>query len=300
MKVNNIKQIAIMAFALSAITACSSDGNDTQNAEERVPILISASATDVQTSTRAGQNIQNDKFEEDQDIDVQITSQDNMTGYDLLTYYTSDDEGTMLPKKGVFPYYPVNGAKVDIRAIYPKGKMNTSSFTVENPQVTKPAYMASDLMFAKKTDVEKSTTAVQLTFEHKMSKILVNLTGEGGVNLSNSVVTLLGVKTSVEFNPTTGVVGNATGSATDIQMTADGAVPSACIIVPQVVPSGYLLEILLENNDVLHYKTVQDMIFESGKKYTFNVTVIESNISVSTTVSDWDKTPADVEERLKL
>ena len=65
-------------------------------------------------------------------------------------------------------------------------------------------------------------------------------------------------------------------------------------------PPGYLLEIVLANNDVLHYKTVQDIIFDTGKVYTFNVKVIESNISVSTTVSEWDTTPDDVEERLKL
>ena len=79
--------------------------------------------------------------------------------------------------------------------------------------------------------------------------------------------------------------------------------------MPQVVPSGYLLEIVLANNDILHYKTVQDMIFESGKVYTFNVDVIESDITVRTEVTPWDTdsdgdgttdTNDDVEERLKL
>jgi len=294
-----IKQFAAACVALAALTACSSDNNTQQQvSEERLPILLSASPQGAET--RAGQGIQNTQFEEGQEIDVQITSQDNMTGYDMLTYYTSDDQGNMVPKKGVFPYYPVNKAKVDIRAIYPKGKMNASSFTIEYPQVTKSAYQASDLMFAQVTDISPSSNAVPLTFTHKMSKVMVNLTGEGGVNLTNSVVTLLGVKRVVAFNALTGVVGAASGATCNIQMTSDGGVPSACIIVPQSVPRGYLMEILLQNNDVLYYRTVQDMVFESGKKYTFNVKVIESNISVKTSVSDWNTEPEDVEQPLQL
>ena len=83
-------------------------------------------------------------------------------------------------------------------------------------------------------------------------------------------------------------------------MTNDGSQGCAAIIVPQKKSSGYLLEIVLQNNDVLHYKTVQDIIFDTGKVYTFNVKVIESNISVSTTVADWDTTPVDVEQYLEL
>lgn len=300
MNIQNIRIMVCAAVAMAAFTACSSD-EATQQTEQRLPILLTANS-EAQT-TRAGQGLQNTQFKKGQDIDVQITSQDNMTGYDMLTYFTSDNAGTLQPKKGVFPYYPVNQAKVDIRAIYPAGYMNKSSFTVQNPsQAGDDAYMASDLMFAKVTDVEPQTDAVQLTFTHKMTKICVNLAKEGGVTLTGATVKLLGVKTQTSFNAQTGEVttAGATGSPSDIVMTNNGSDPCAAIIVPQVKASGYLLEIVLANNDVLHYKTVQDIIFDTGKVYTFNVTVIESNISVSTTVSEWDTTPEDVEERLKL
>ena len=135
-----------------------------------------------------------------------------------------------------------------------------------------------------------------------MTKICVNLTGEGGVTLTNSTVKLLGVKTEITFNPQTGAVDYndaLASSAGDILMTTNGAQGCAAIIVPQEKNSGFLLEIVLQNNDVLHYKTVQDIIFESGKVYTFNVTVIESNISVETAVTPWGTT-TDVEDELKL
>ena len=296
-------RIILSAFAaLALLSSCNSDGEKQAVAQEsdgRIPIVLSAGSSD---DTRAAQGLQNTQFKKGQTMDVQITSKDNMTGYDQLTYFASDNNGKLQPLKGVYPYYPTNGAAVDIRAIYPTGYMNRSDFSVAKPnQTSQDSYMASDLMFAKVTDVEPSTSAVLLTFEHKMTKICVNLTGEGGVTLTNSTVKIMGVKTETAFNPQTGEVNvdDASGIASDIKMTNDGSQGCAAIIVPQKKSSGYLLEIVLQNNDVLHYKTVQDIIFEPGKVYTFNVTVIESNISVSTTVTPWEATD-DVEQELKL
>ena len=297
-------RIFITAFAaLALLSGCNSDDKQQaslQNDDGRIPILLSAGVGD---DTRAGQGIQNTKFKKGQTMDIQITSKDNMTGYDMLTYFASDNAGTLQPSKGVYPYYPTNGANIDIRAIYPTGYMNSNNFSVTKlNQTGQESYMASDLMFAKLEDVEKTTSAVPLVFHHLMSKICVNLTGEGGVVLTNSTVKLLNVMTETTFNPQTGEVdyNNAVGSsAGNILMTNNGAQGCAAIIVPQKKNSGFLLEIVLQNNDVLHYKTVQDIIFESGKVYTFNVTVIESNISVETTITPWDTT-TDVEEDLML
>lgn len=297
-------RIIITAFAaLALLSSCNSEDKQQAQAQEtdgRVPILLSAGVGD---DTRAGQGIQNTKFKKGQTMDIQITSKDNMTGYDMLTYFASDNAGTLQPSKGVYPYYPTNGANIDIRAIYPTGYMNSNNFSVTKlNQTGQESYMASDLMFAKLEDVEKTTSAVPLVFHHLMSKICVNLTGEGGVVLTNSTVKLLNVMTETTFNAQTGEVdyNNAVGSsAGNILMTNNGAQGCAAIIVPQKKNSGFLLEIVLQNNDVLHYKTVQDIIFESGKVYTFNVTVIESNISVETTVAAWETT-TDVEDHLKL
>ena len=296
-------RIILSAFAaLTLLSGCNSDDKQqmsSQNDDGRIPIILSSGIGD---GTRASQGLQNTQFRKNQTLDVQITSQDNMTGYDQLTYFASDNAGTLQPLKGVFPFYPTNGSKVDIRAIYPSGYMNSNNFSVTKISQTDPdSYMASDLMFAKVEGISSQSTAVQLTFEHKMTKICVNLTGEGGVSLTNSTVKLLNVKTETSFNPQTGAVRveDATGASSNILMTTNGAQGCAAIIVPQSKPSGFLLEIGLQNNDVLHYRTVQNIVFEPGKVYTFNVKVIESDISVSTSVTPWTATE-DVEEHLEL
>ena len=297
-------RIILSAFAMLALlSSCSSDSiqNEQPSAKEsdgRIPIILSAGSDD----SRAAQGLQNTQFKKGETLDVQITSADNLTSYDQLTYFAADNAGKLQPQRGVYPYYPTNGANVDIRAIYPAGNMSATSFSVTTVnQSTSEAYMASDLMFAKVTDIAPSTSSVLLTFQHKMAKICVNLTGEGGVDLTNSTVKILGVKTETAFNPMTGevTVQGATGAASDIKMTSDGSQASAAIIVPQTKSSGYLLEIVLQNNDVLYYQTVQDIIFEPGKVYTFNVTVIESNITVGTTVEPWASSTY-IENRLKL
>lgn len=304
------KIILLAMTAVATFTACNSDGNDEPTAQDsRTPIMLSANA-EAQNMTRAGQGLQNTQFKKGKDIDVQIYATN--INYDMLTYFTADNAGTLQPRKGVFPYYPTDQSSIRIVGIYPSGYMKASEFSVQKiSQASDDAYMKSDLMFADTSGVEPSANVVPLKFKHKMTKIQVNLSKEGGVKLANSVVTLKGVKVTTAFNPQTGAVtiDGATGNGEDIIMTTNGSDPSAAIIVPQVKSSGILLEISLQNNDVLHYKTVQDITFQSGKVYTFNVKVIESNLTVTTTVAPWDTdsdgngtTDAndDVEERLKL
>ena len=299
----NTKAILSAIAVAILLLACSSEADSPQPAApaDRQPILFAAAPA---LSTRAGQDLQNTQFLRRQDIDVQITAQDGLTVYDMLTYYTANTTGAMVPKLGVYPYYPTNKSKIDIRAFYPTGYLSKAepTFSVRNPQINDDDYMASDLMFASLTDVETPTTSVTnvLNFHHLLTKIQVNLTGEAGVDLNNSVVTLLGIKTSTTYNTLTGAVSaSATGSPTNMVIANDGSVPSAAIIPPQQLSSGYFIEVALANNVVLYYSTAQTLTFESGKVYTFNIHVVESSITVGTTVEPWASSTY-IESRLKL
>ena len=90
--------IFLSAFAaLALLSGCNSDDKQqasSQNDDGRVPILLSSG---IGGDTRASQGLQNTQFRKNQTMDVQITSQDNMTGYDMLTYFASDNAGTLQP-----------------------------------------------------------------------------------------------------------------------------------------------------------------------------------------------------------
>ena len=297
-----INRIIIAGMALIAIVACSSDGTgsgaDAQKGE--TPISFTGS---IGEGTRSSQDLQNTKFKIGTLVDVQITSNDGLTIFDPLVYRVSNTAGTLVPNNGVYPYYPINGSGISVRAIYPRGYMNESTFTVEETQTDDTGYLKSDLMFASATVPTSQTDAIDLNFQHKLTKICVNLTPEGNVDLAGAQVKLLQLYKTIGFNPNTGeLVGDPIGSKRDFLIQSGGneaTVECAGIIVPQNFPGGYLIEIRLANNDILNYRSVQSIPFESGKKYTYNVTVTESNITVSSVVQPW-LTTEDVTGRPRL
>lgn len=299
----NIKNIFMAGMALLAVTACSSGDEGSQIAETSQETIRLTGTIGQQT--RSSQDLQNSRFKVGTTVDVQITSTDGITTYAPLTYKVNNTSGTLVPTSGVYPYYPINGAGINVRAIYPVGYMNENSFTVESTQTDDASYMKSDLMFATATVTadEERPENVSLNFQHKLTKICVNLTPEGTVDLAGAQVKLLGMYTTVGFEPNTGAITTVQGSRSDMLIQTGGAestIECAAIVVPQTFPGGYLLEIRLANNDILNYRSVQTIPFESGKKYTYNITVTESNIRVeSGTIEPWIET-TDIEGRPRL
>ncbi|MBQ8712709.1 MAG: fimbrillin family protein [Prevotella sp.] len=289
-----LKNLFFAAVAPLTFLACSSDDTAPATAEATgTPILLSSSVGDV---TRAATNIQNDKLDQKTVVDVQIVDKNDKgtgapTTYDLLKYQVTDAGGTLSPVKKINPYYPTSGSKVDIYAVYPEGNLDVGYFEIQPTQLGKDAYKASDLMFAKVEDQEAQQGAVKLNFKHLMSKVVVKLIkGPNGENIKKSTVNLLNIATKINLagRGQLGTVDEASRST--IQMSTDGSVTSAAIIVPQSVPKGVLIEVLLANNDIVNYETVQDVPFESGKVYTYNITVVESKLQVKTEVKDWIET----------
>ena len=302
MKIKN--HLFMATLSLLALTACSSDdaGRNAADGEGRIPILLSSG---VSAETRAATNIQNDKLDQKTIVDVQIVDKNDKGSltpatYGLLQYQVTDANGTLSPVRKIYPYYPVSGSKVDIYAVYPEGNLDVGSFEVEANQVGKDAYRASDLMFAKVEDQPAQQAAVVLPFKHMLSKVVVKLTkGPNGEDVKKSKVNLLNVATRVNLT-TRGVLGAADDdSRGPVNMTTEGSVASAAIIVPQSVPAGVLIEVQLANNDIVNYETVQNTVFESGKVYTYNITVIESRLQVTSEVKPWIDTD-DLPQTIKL
>ncbi len=294
----NLKNIFFTTVALLAFAACSSD--DGEQTDGRIPIKLTSSNAEMDVVTRSAQNLQNDKFKVNEQLDVLITSKDGNTTYDPQVYKVNSLQGQLVPLSGTYPYYPINGAGVDVRAIYPKGYTSATQFTVQATQTDDASYMNSDLMFATASIDNAQSTAVPLTFYHKLTKICVNLTATGSVDLDGSIVKLLNLYTTAEFNPNTGVVTPATGGTkTSITLSENGVEPCAAIIVPQTFSNGYFIEIRLANNDILNWRSTQTIPFEGGHVYTYNIEVTESNIKVTSTVEPWLAT-TDIEGRPRL
>ena len=206
-------------------------------------------------------------------VKISNTGQNNWALYNFGT----GPDGEMVYTGANPPYYPAGSQNIDIVAYYPYNA--GTSFSVATDQTADEDYKGSDLMFASVTNQAKQAAPVELVFSHKMAKLNVNITPGQGVSSINSL-SVLNVKPTVSFNQATGVVGEATGSATTIAMSNEGSV-----IIPAQTINGGLLSIVTDMGTATY--TVTDKVFEAGKLYTINITVNLRAVGTTTEITGW-------------
>lgn len=202
--------------------------------------------------------------------------------------------------------------------------------SVATDQTEDESYVKSDLLYGVIGNSNTSTTALPLKFYHMLSKIVVKLTVGVGITkqelLSDGTVTLANVKYKVAFLPTklqiTGTEEGLLTAPTDLATldvreamltpqddlgnillntkvnlsTDENQVTESAIIVPQTFDSENTVAGININwsgrNTLIPFA---GRTFESGKVYTFNITVDHKGTSYgfNPTVTGW----GDEEER---
>lgn len=183
-------------------------------------------------------------------------------------------------------------------------------------------YLKSDLLYGLKKGVARSNDAVELTFYHLLSKVEVALkSGTGSPVLTSATVTIEGTKLKADFTPSKNAdinnvdlttaqaarTGLVTCSAENnvaapitiaTQITPDdfsiGTTYAAAIIVPQeVAEDTKFIKVELASGRTFYYTIPGGGItFESGKKYQYQITVNQSDLSVKSSISDWSSVDA--------
>ena len=283
------------------LAACNSEIDDLN-----VEIRLKSGLDVQQTDTRATTTIQSDKFDKDAAIDVYISEatkegqeETTITKYTQpLTYTIGEDGSTM---NGTPQYFPTSGNGVNIYAVYPSGKKSGETFTIETDQSDDAKYKASDLMYGAPTGnatVARQKSAVSINFKHLLSKVTVVLkSGAGSPSLDGAVVKLKGVKpsTTLTASITEGKVSEASGEAKDITVmtAATGVLSGSAVIVPQTLGTGFI-EVTLKNGGVLTSTglsngstSLESVVLETGKAYTYTITVNLTGLDVSSSIADW-------------
>lgn len=244
---------------------------------------MSATSTNP-AATRAITEIQSKAFEEGEVLNVYITSDGHQVGgtvSDPITYCTTVNNGTDINalQPNPQPYYPTDGT-IDIYALYPpRVKANTNNFVVDYTQQGESVYKNNDLMHASVQGQVMTDQTIHLQFVHKMAKIIINATGQEGVEVTG--VKMINVKRSVPFTPETGDIGEATDQG-DIVLEAGGAV----LVPPQHV-SGEFIEVSTDRIPARFSLDSKD--FESGKEYTINLIVGLQSLGLTTNIVNWAK-----------
>ena len=272
------KKILFAAALLTVLAACSSDDQSSEPMEQLTPVTLHYTTIDA-TETRAAQDLNQGTFVSGEEVKVLISN----TGEDSWSYYnfTTLAAGEMTPMNGTPPYYPAGSQNIDIAAYYPGSHSGLyhNQFYVATDQTSDDAYKFSDLMFASVTNQAKQAEAVNLAFSHKMAKLCVNITAGTGVGSINSV-SILNVKSGIEFDVENGTFGELLDDPKTIAMSNEGA---ACI-PPQTIDGG-LLSIVTDKGTATY--TVSNKAFESGKVYTINLTVNLRAVGTTNAITGW-------------
>jgi hypothetical protein len=243
------------------------------------------------------------------------------TSTGAIKTYTGDNENRLFWPKlmhdlYIFGVYPVGSVSwnnvVDntnpTHANYnPFSDTQNYYFTVQEDQTSEANYKASDLMVGEPTSkpVYRTTSNVTLQFKHCLSKININIKVGEGVDANELVgarVTIYTETNDATFDVQSGVI-TAVGSqgqaaspfvtVGDLTASGHGFEGMSAIIIPQDISAGsHFISIATNNQTTYRYNlpnTVNLISFESGKAYTYNLTVRKSGLTLdNTNITNWD------------
>lgn len=293
----------ILFYALVGLLLASCDSNDDNNNDELIPINLSSRLT-AQSPRLSRQDTQ---IALGQEVSFFVTVADQINN---VVYQNArliaDGQGGFSYSFGEsnILYYPVYDNTVDFYAIHPYADITlgeTHNFSVLSNQATIRNFLNSDLLFSLKEDVVRSRNAVQLLFDHKLSKVNFVITAGALTSIAGlNNVEIMNVLQETSINTVTGEMGNAGGQRGTIttygiadgtaEITASQAKGISAIIVPQTFAAGTQLFHLTVDNLEFYYTPSQPITFESGKSYNFILTLTSSGIEVTSLINDWVST----------
>lgn len=204
---------------------------------------------------------------------------------------TANGDGTFT---GVAMTVPTSTLLIDVYAYAPYQSGWTpdaaNTFSVQTDQSSDEGYLASDLLWGSKTGVSVATTAANITFVHKLSKVKVVIAKKSGANLTltGATVSIVNTKVSSTLMPSDGTLGEASGDAQDILMAtlnSESTATIGAVVVPQTIAeNSSFLKIILNNNKTFFVKLNTSVTFQSGKSYVLGVelgTTDSNTITVS-------------------
>lgn len=286
------------------MTACGSEEMTLQTQNDNIVKLTAKIEGMVATRAAASDYQMNTQFVSGRPLNVYIVDHDsqegisgttNTNGGDGYIRYTTGESGSMTTTTA--PTYPANN-KIDIYALHGISMDLTSA-----PLTSGSNYVNdNDVMYAVAINVDnEGGKPIELTFKHVCSKITVTL-DKGTTNKD-----LTGAKIKGNFNNgiytehdrTTGLTANIYDNTGKYFETFDfgtyNAGGNVHIIGPQKrYPDSTKPMFSVETSDgmVYNYFPSEEVTFESGKAYTFNLKLSEKYLlDVSSTVSPWDSTP---------
>lgn len=291
-----MNKIVITSILALSMISCGREAVQPTNTELRL-------SSGVETQSRAAFGGADIQIPADQTIMVYVDETGGMPLYER-NVLTTDGNGTI--SGGVKMYFPGNGCNIDIYALHTNTIFTGDAYpasalthTVSTDQRTLAGYAVSDLLYARTTNVAKTTIAVPLTFYHLLSKVQIAVKPGNGLTAAEiKGVSIGGTLIDAVFTPDKQTAPNAVevaaaGSAADIaigaDVTDDFAAPqfNDAIIVPQTVSVGTAFVVVHLAAGDLIYRLPTNVTFTGGKRYIYQITANLAGLNLVSSIVDW-------------
>lgn len=283
----------LVLLAALALTACGNEEEITQGTDGRVALQVTSGI-----QTRA----YNNQWEAGDRIGIYAFGTGGTTVYDgyvNIPYITQTNgtSGSFSPvTDGTIVYLPTDNAKLDVVAYYPyTATLAGNIYTVDVSDQTSQKDI--DLMAAGTQTADRNNPNVAFNFTHKLCKVEVTLepgSGMSATELAGLTVEFTGQQTAGTFDVTqpTSAVSVTTSTAKPIALQTNAAGTFAeGIVLPSDSYDGMSLEITLADKASVFTwplsNAKESNNFEAGKKYLYTITVNKTDISVTSTISNW-------------
>jgi hypothetical protein len=136
-------------------------------------------------------------------------------------------------------------------------------------------------------------SAVNLQFTHKLVKLVFNITkGDGVESLNNLTVKITEQQTGATLDLTDGSMTSSSNKSEITANTVSDGTSSEVIVLPNSSVSGIKFTFTTAGTGAGTYEvavpTPTNSKWESGKKYTYTVTLKRNEVSITGSVSGWD------------
>lgn len=293
--------------AAALLTGCSAEILDGHGGQ--VPICLTASVQQDKGMTRAGTGIQSAQFGQNETFYAYFPNGARIgskTSACNTTFTTTNTEGATSP--ATQPYFNADVSSADVYAYYPQTVKEAANqkFSVALDQSGDEGYKASDLMYATTTVTKSGQTSMgNLTFSHKMSKIIVSATAGAGITAIRQVRIVGGNKSITIVNPmttdeNTNPFFGSTPSLSDAITTADNGcvklynhatgeatVSCAGLIPPQTIASGTAFLEVVTDVGTATYSLASAKTFAPGESYAYSISLTLASIGITTAINDW-------------
>lgn len=292
------KNTCFVMLAALMMAGCSNEVEEQVMDSKRVPLQINGDINMLMT--RAA----DDHWDDKDAIGVYMVNGENNSIVGNVSNYrytvvTGGQNGTFIPAdENNTAYFPENGTAVNVMAYYPQGNVDNGKLSLDlSDQSEQPRI---DLMSAKAEGASKNNPAINLKFNHRLTKLFFEFEIVGDVNTDGISAAISDQYTDIQYdilNDKLSIAGGDTKKNIVMKYwNLDNYRFTEAIVLPNDENNSAVERKLTFqlNEKTFNAKIGSETKFEAGKKYIYKVKFEQTpsgNLNVSITgvsIKNWD------------